>query len=351
MISLYPGPSKLHRSVPSFMQEAADAGILSINHRSDTFMELMQDTKQALTHTLRIPNGYATLFTSSATECWEILAQSLLKGSSLHLFNGAFGEKWFTYAHHIKRGSEKNVFGLQEALPVEEVLIPLMAEMVCITQNETSNGTKVSSKLISSLQEMSPSTLIAVDATSSLAGEALNLECADVWFASVQKCFGLPAGLGVMLLSERAQARVRYIHEEGRYNSLLSLLDFSKKNQTPYTPNVLGIFLLGKICSTLGETALYYPALAARAKQLYSYFEQHPMLEPLVHQEQVRSDTVVAVRGAADAVQKAHILAKEAGLLLGKGYGKWEKETFRIANFPSHDDEEHALLMRTLEKV
>jgi phosphoserine aminotransferase len=333
------------------MQEAAEMGILSINHRSDRFMEIMQQTKTAITRTLHVPEGYAILFTSSATECWEILAQSLLKGSSLHVFNGAFGEKWYSYAHNIKRGSEEYVYGLQETLPVEELLIPLMAEMVCITQNETSNGTKVSTNLIAHLKEISPGTLVAVDATSSLAGEALDLKTADVWFASVQKCFGLPAGLGVLLVSERAQERAAYIREEGRYNSLLSSLSFAQKNQTPYTPNVLGVYLLGKVCVELGETTQYYPALATRAQRLYRYFEQHPVLQPLIHTEEVRSDTVIAVRGKSEMIQKAHLLAEEAGLLLGKGYGKWEKETFRVANFPAHEDEDHTYFMEALQNL
>jgi phosphoserine aminotransferase len=49
-----------------------------------------------------------------------------------------------------------------------------------------------------------PDALIAVDATSSMAGVELDWQSADIWFASVQKCFGLPAGMAVMVCSPRA---------------------------------------------------------------------------------------------------------------------------------------------------
>ncbi len=338
MISFYPGPSQLDAQVGKWMQEAVDQGILSINHRSDSFMEMMAQTKSALTRHLDIPSGFEIIFTSSATECWEMISQSALKGISLHIFNGAFGEKWYNYAHNIKKGSEEYPFGLQEVLPVDELLVPIMAEIVCITQNETSNGTQVKNDVIKYLMKSSPTTLVAVDATSSLGGIALDLSQADIWFASVQKCFGLPAGLGVMIFSDRAVERIKEIGEKDHYNSISTTLAFGKLNQTAFTPNVLSIYLLGKVAETRVPISKSGNSTAKRAEILYDFFENNTPFTPLIRNQEVRSDTVVALKGSADQIALAHHFSEKAGLLLGKGYGKWQKETFRIANFPSHTD-------------
>ena len=55
---------------------------------------------------LDIPKDYTIFFTSSATECWEILAQSLIVTRSFHIYNGAFGEKWYDYTLRLKPAAQ-----------------------------------------------------------------------------------------------------------------------------------------------------------------------------------------------------------------------------------------------------
>ncbi len=351
MISFYPGPSKLNSHIKSFMAEAVDTGLLSVNHRSDTFMQMMAETKKNVSTYLKLPKGYEIVFTSSATECWEIVSKSLVKGLSMHIFNGSFGEKWFQFAHKIKRGSEEYIFKLQEPLPVDELLLPLMTEVVCITQNETSNGTQVAPSIFTYLRQQSPGTLIAVDATSSMAGINLPYADADVWLASVQKCFGMPSGLGIMILSPKAIERAREINERDRYNSLSPMLDFSIQNQTPYTPNVLNIFLLGKVTSQMGTQQDNSDLIKKRAATFYSFLENSSLYKPLIQNAEVRSDTVIAIKSSADKVSSARKQAEKAGYLLGKGYGRWAEDTFRIANFPAHTTEELDELMQLLHDI
>jgi phosphoserine aminotransferase len=351
MVSFYPGPSKLHPEVKNLVNQAIDTGLLSVNHRSDIFMEMMAETKKSISTYLNLPEGYQIVFTSSATECWEIIPKSLVKGLAMHIFNGSFGEKWFQFAYKIKRGSEDYIYKLQEPLPVDELLLPLMTEVVCITQNETSNGTQVAPSIFSYLRKQSPGTLIAVDATSSMAGIELPYSDADVWLASVQKCFGLPSGLGIMILSPKAIERSNEINERERYNSLSPMLEFSSQNQTPYTPNVLGIFLIGKVCSLLGDQKIQSDKVKSRAARIYDFLEGSNQLRPLIHNKAVRSDTVVAVKTSPEMIKNCRKLAENNGILLGKGYGKWVDETFRIANFPAHTDAEIEELIGLLKQI
>src|SRR4051812_13634072 len=117
MISFYPGPSKLYPNVAGFMQHACEEGVLSINHRSKEFIALSKSAIQLTKEKLNIPGDYSVFYTSSATECWEIISQSLVRKQSFHIYNGAFGEKWYEYSRKINldsRGLEFDVEGSPE---------------------------------------------------------------------------------------------------------------------------------------------------------------------------------------------------------------------------------------------
>ena len=97
-------------------------------------------------------------------------------------------------------------------------------DLVCITQNETSTATQLREGFILNLYNRLGGALLAVDATSSLAGLNLKYIKADIWYGSVQKCFGLPAGLGVMILSPRAVAQAKAVNDRAHYNGLPAML-------------------------------------------------------------------------------------------------------------------------------
>src|SRR5690349_14915861 len=247
MISFYPGPSRVHDEIPSYVKDAHKLGIMSINHRSEGFVKMSEKTIRLLKQKLSIPKNYTVFFTGSATECWEIIAQSLITEKSYHLYNGSFGQKWFDYTKRIHPLATPLPFDLNERLDPKKLIFDHHDGIICITQNETSNGTQVSSATIRTIKKNNPNYLIAVDATSSMAGIVLDFKAADVWFASVQKCFGLPAGLGLMICSPQALEKTKVIAEHAHYNSLVFMMDMMTKWQTPFTPNVLGIYLLMRV--------------------------------------------------------------------------------------------------------
>ena len=79
-------------------------------------MEIVEQTLMLLHQKLSIPADYEIYFVSSATEVWEIIAQSLTIGDSLHYYNGAFGEKWFQYTSRIHTQTQGFSFGLEDFL-------------------------------------------------------------------------------------------------------------------------------------------------------------------------------------------------------------------------------------------
>src|SRR5688572_554876 len=116
MISFYPGPSRVHNEIPEYVKDAYKKGILSINHRSENFMAMAEKTARLLKRKLNIPEDYSIFYTSSATECWEIIAQSLVNNKSYHIFNGAFGQKWFEYTKRLCEGVKSYPFEKEEII-------------------------------------------------------------------------------------------------------------------------------------------------------------------------------------------------------------------------------------------
>jgi phosphoserine aminotransferase len=335
MISFYPGPSRVHDEIPQYVKDAFDKGVMSINHRSEEFITISQKTIGLLKEKLNIPNDYTIFYTSSATECWEIIAQSIITKKSFHLYNGAFGEKWFEYTKRLRAGAKNYKFDQEQLIDPKKYNFGTDEGVICITQNETSNGTQVSNEIIRSLKENNPTHLIAVDATSSLAGVNLDFNAADIWFASVQKCFGLPAGLGLMICSPATLNRVKNIDEKNHYNSLTFMAAMMEKWQTPFTPNVLNIYLLMRVMESVNSINEVEAELKNRYQSWISFFEIHPEFSVLVKNKQCHSYTVLALTGRPEILSSLKTSAKKSGLLLGEGYGEHKNSTFRIANFPA----------------
>ncbi len=340
MLTFYPGPSKVYPAVADYAAQAIREGIVSLNHRSTAFMAIVEETTRLLREKLDIPAEYHIALVGSATECWEIVAQSLTGTCSLHPTHGSFGEKWRDYAYRIK------------AVDTEP-------DVLCVVQNETSNGTQIPMSKLAQYRE-SLGGLIAVDAVSSMAGVVLDWSLADVWFASVQKCFGLPAGLAVLVYSPNARFRAELVDDRSRYNSLLFLHENFQKNQTPYTPNGLGIYLLMRTLQDVPPIAEVDVITKGRAAAWYDFLDNqwsNSNFRPLIRDtpggqlglpQAVRSDTVIAVEGTPDAIRNIKAKARLAGITLGNGYGFWKETTFRIANFPAITDEEITQLQQFL---
>jgi phosphoserine aminotransferase len=344
LTTFYPGPSKVYPQVAEYLQDAMKEGILSQNHRSLAFMEMLKECIRLFKEKQNIPDDYHVYFTSSATESWEIVSQSLVKDHSHNVFNGAFGEKWFDYASRITKNNTCTKFNFQEKFD-SDLLKNVDSEIICFTQNETSNATQIDLSFLEKIQNQ----LIVIDVTSSLGGIKLDWKLGDIWLASVQKCLGLPAGLGVMICSPRALKRAEEIGERKHYNSLLFVHENFQKYQTPYTPNVLGIYLLMRVMQQVADIQTISSKTKTRSKDFYDFIETKTSLKLLLENSEVRSETVIAVEGKVEEIAALKQKAKENYITLGNGYGDWKDTTFRIANFPAIEDWEFDKLKNLLQ--
>ncbi len=350
MITFAPGPSKVFDALPKYLQDAYETGILSANHRSAVFMDLYQETETLMREKLHVPDDYKLLFTSSATENWEIISQSLVQSASFHIFSGSFGKKWYEFANYIEPKTEALKIDADQEIDVKNLDIPENCDIIAITQNETSNATQVRKEVIAAIALKYPEKMIAVDTTSSMAGIELNFEMADIWYASVQKCFGLPAGLGILLVSPKAIEKAKDKGERGRYNSLNFMLENAEIYQTHYTPNVLGIYLLHRVLQDMPEIQHVDKKTKDRMRILENTVANTAKLRMLIQNEATRSATVMGISGREELISEVKKAAEKEGMQMGSGYGPLKPTSFRIANFPAITDEEFEKLIAFLKK-
>lgn len=354
-INFTPGPSQLYPTVPWHIKVAFKSDVPSISHRSKDFESYYAEAVSGLKELLQIPSGFHIVFTSSATEIWERSIQSLVIDQSLHLVNGAFSKKYFEIAQQL--GRKPVGVEVKDGLAFNNVDIPKCdPELIALTHNETSTGVSLPVEFINSFRAKYPEAIIAVDAVSSLPYPKFDFDKIDMLFFSVQKAFGLPAGLGVWIVNDKCIAKADNMSAKGisigSYHSLPSLIGMAAKNQTPETPNVLAIYLLAKVTAdfiarginSIRQETNYKAAL------LYQALENIPVAKPFVKDLSIRSQTVVVAETGVhtNAIIKA---LEPAGLYPGDGYGKAKATQLRFANFPTHSKEQYELLIDVLGTI
>lgn len=351
-VNFTPGPSQLYFTVADHVKHAFKEGVPSLSHRSKRFEEIYKEATDGLRALLHLPDDYHIFFTGSATEIWERIFQNLIEESSFHLVNGSFSKRFYETGILLNKKPKMLEVPAGHAFD-GDIAIPAGTELVAVTHNETSTGVSLPVEWIGNLKAKNPDALIAVDAVSSLPYPAFDYSLVDSVFFSVQKGFGLPAGLGVWMVNDRCMAKANALAEKkistGSYHNLATLAAHAKKNQTPETPNVLAIYLLGRVVAdflrrgadTLRKETEYKAAI------LYNALENHPAVSAFVKNKVFQSKTVI-VADCQQHTEKIAAFLTGKGLHAGDGYGPARKTQLRFANFPAHSKEQFELLVDTL---
>ncbi len=344
-----PGPSELYFTVEDHLKNALKAQVSSISHRSKAFEAIFSEATQNLRTLLNLPDHYHIFFTGSATEIWDRILENCVEKHSYHFVNGAFSKRFYETATLLNKAPylQKTEDGSCAAININT--IPQSVELFAFTQNETSTGAAQPLADLYAVRNSFPDKLIAVDAVSTLPYIDIDYNQVDTVFFSVQKGFGLPAGLGAWLVNDRCIAKSKQLAANGlnigSYHNLESLLEKESKNQTPETPNVLGIYLLAKVTGDMLNKSMLKIRQETdyKAAVLYQTIEQHPLLKPFVTEKPYQSNTVIV---AETSVPASEIIKKLAGhnLIVGSGYGAYKEKHIRIANFPTHSKEQIELL-------
>ena len=348
-----PGPSQLYPTVSQHIQNATREQIGSISHRGKKFQMIFQEMKESLIDVLNIPPNYEIFLTSSATEIWERIIQNLIINSSHHFVNGSFSQRFFNFTTAYKLKSTSQISNFNQEFNDFEV--PNSAELISITQNETSIGYTFNPAKIKKIRENNPNKLIALDLVSAVPATPVNLNLVDTAYFSVQKCFGLPAGMGIWIVGpkcfEVSKEKESKNEIVGSYHSLSELKRSGDKNQTPETPNILSLYLLKNVLNDMQLKGIKAIQNETKYKSalIYQIFDKTSKLKTIIPQSFNRSKTVCVseiVGGNKGLIE----YLKSKNIIIGSGYGDFKSKHIRIANFPAHSKESIEMLVDEISK-
>jgi phosphoserine aminotransferase len=353
MIFLTPGPTKTQQNLKAWLNEAVDKNITSLSHRASWFEEMFGQVTSKIKKIANIPSDYVVAFSGAATEIWERSIQNLVLKESFHIINGEFSQRHSNFSKRLKRKNHECILEVTFNEDLDSIDVPNTSEIICFAQNETSTGMMFPSDSIKKLAKKYPDKLICADIVSAIPGIDLDYSFIDCAYFSVQKGFGLPAGLGCVILSPKAIERSKEIEKSisvGTYHSFPTLVEHALKNQTPETPNILGIWLLNKALDVyLEEGIKNLQNRTQKQKEFLSNELSKFRMSSVVTDPRFQSSTVLAISTNNRAKELKKYLETNK-ILVGGGYGKFSEDVIRIANFPMHASTDHSVLLDALKK-
>lgn len=344
LITLNPGPSQLSPETRIDIGNAISEGILEISHRSKKFSEISANAINGLRTLYDIPEDYHVFYLSSATACWHSIMANVVDKEAFCFVNGAFSEKFVKAGTALNKTIHHDTVEWGTQNDFTNVSITDTAEMIGVCYNETSTGVMTQPDDLSNLRKNNPDKLLAVDLTSCAGAVDLNIAEADLWYFSVQKCLGLPAGLALLIVSPQAYKRSIALAEQkknlaGQWQwAKLNKPMTEKDHQTPQTPNVFNIYLLAKQLERWNQAGGITKLVNDRKEKealIHKWIKSSSDFDFFVENESHRSSTVYTIKGAPNKITKLKAKCQERGMILGGGYGKTKKDVFRIANFPN----------------
>ena len=240
-----PGPIDVEEDVLEKLSTA------QIGHRTKEASNLQESIEEKMKKVFLTENTIL-LSTSSGSGLMEGAIRSCTRKRAAVFSVGSFGDRWFKMAQSNGVPADKIVSPLGFPTTVEmvdEALSTGKYDLMTITQNETSTGLMNSLSDISKLLKSKyPDILLLVDSVSSMGGTKIETDNwgIDVNITSTQKCLGLPAGLSICSVSDRAIEAAKKVENRGTYFDLVALYNFvhNKNHQYPSTPSLPHMFAL-----------------------------------------------------------------------------------------------------------
>jgi phosphoserine aminotransferase len=348
------GPTQLYETVPAHIQKAVEEDVLSISHRSVEFQEIYHSAVNELRHLMNIPLTHYVFFLSSGTEAMERTIESVVEKSSLHIVTGAFGERFFKSSVGLGQKASKIAVNEGTISQLTSYTALDKPELICVTQNDTSSGFAFPEHIYQSLKKHNPGSLIALDAVSCAPVLPVDFSAVDILLFSVQKCFGLPAGLGVIIISKDALEKAHKMAHKNNthmtYHSLTELERYGAKYMTPETPNVLGIYLLAKVAADMNDRGIdiIRKETTEKARLMYEFFDNHPDFRVHIEEKECRSEVVIVVETLKTSSKEIVERLKQKGYVIGTGYSENKEKHIRIANYPAHSIEHVRALLQLI---
>jgi len=270
--------------------------------------------------------------------------------------NGYFGQRWAIAARRwgcaVHELDSAQPFGPVTAAQVRQALLRgLRPKAALLVHSETATGAlSPIAEIARTIRELSPETMICVDAATSFAAVPVPLRGfgLDVVLSGSQKALGCPVGVSWVALSERAfEASARYLPGFGRpMDHDWAYLDQFQDTKGLYTPAILTFGALQAALAELRHTGLdlAYARVAARTERIRVWAEAAG-LAVIGMQTGPQASVCIRVPAGIDGPSVIAELAQRHGILIADAPGALAGKVFRIGTIGHIED---ATLMRGL---
>ena len=307
-------------------------------HRSKEFEEIFHRAENK-SRKLFSTQYRVFITASSGTGLQEAAVRNFAHNRVLSCSNGAFGNRWYDVA--VLNGKQADKLEAPWGQPIDpqavsEALGKNDYDILTVVHNETSTGLmNPVQEIAAAAREVSPDTLVCVDAVSSLSGVKIEMDAwgLDFVLTSSQKALALPPGLALGATSDRALARAENVKNRGWYFDLVRLEKHRVNNSTPATPALSLIYALDAQLDRILAEGLEarFSRHTAMAKQVQEWAIQRGF--GLFAAEGYRSKTVTTVVNTHNIdVGALNTFLLQRDMRLANGYGALKNKTFRIAH-------------------
>ena len=348
-----PGPVDVREDV---LQKLATQ---QIGHRTKEASALQRGISEKLQKVF-YTNNQIILSTTSGSGLMEGAIRSFTRKRAAVFSVGAFGDRWFKMAK--ANNVPADIFRSEPGYPttpemVDEVLSSGNYDVITVTHNETSAGImNPVGDIGAMLKEKYPDILFLVDSVSSMAGVKIETDAwgIDVNITSTQKALGLPAGMAICSVSERAIEAGRQVEFRGLYLDIVDLYDTIKKkdHQYPSTPSLPHMFALDYQLDRIMEEGL--ENRFARHKEMAEYVRAwgRKNFDLLVKDEKYLSQTLTTIKNTREiSVGDLNKKLGERGFMISNGYGDLKDVTFRISHMADYTLDEVKELISTIDDI
>ncbi len=239
-----PGPT----NIPEPVRQAMNIPMEDM--RAPDFPDFVSGLLTDLKKVYRMEAGRVFLFPSSGTGAWESAIQNTLNSGEKVLMSrfGQFSLLWVDMAERLGLDVDLCEVEWGKGVPADDYKSKLAADTshsikaVFCTQNETATGVKSDIAAVrAALDETGHPAMLFVDGVSSIASVEFEMDKwgVDLAVSGSQKGFMLPAGLGILGVSDKALEANKAIGNSGMNRCYFSFEDMIKLNDTgyfPYTP-------------------------------------------------------------------------------------------------------------------
>ncbi len=346
-----PGPVEVDSEVLKAMSTPM------IGHRTAEYSELQRGVTEKLRKLMYTKNDIV-ISTSSGTGLLEMAIRNCTAKRAIVFSVGAFGNRWYQIAKSNGIPADKHEVEWGTPIKpemVEEYLSTGNYDLATVTHNETSTG------LMNNLEELAPvfnkypDVVWCIDTVSSLGGVKIEVDRlgVDICVSSSQKALGLPPGLSVASVSEKAIERAEKVENRGYYFDMLLLLKYIRERnfQYPSTPSIAHMFALefqlNRILKEgLDERFERHREMAERVRAwAKEYFDLFPV-------EEYASNTVTCIRNTRGiSVKELSNELGQRGFQISNGYGSLKEKTFRIAHMAEMKMEDIDELLKNIEEI